>query len=140
MEEMEMLKQLGVALDDPDVGRAKSHTRKALREEVDHLAPSRRRWSMRPKHALLAAAIATASLGGIAIANVVSDGAGVGDPASDKIPFVQDRVDAIESQLAALDTSTVEGAAKAELLRTQLTAVQHVLDQLCAEAGEPEYC
>jgi hypothetical protein len=138
MEEIEMVKRLGVALDDPDVGSAMARAREALRIEVDRRALQTRRWSVRPKHALIAAALVAASLGGIAIAT--GDGAGVGDPAADKIPFVQERIDSIHEQLSGLDTSTEEGAAKAAYLNRQLTAVQQVLANLCAEAGQPEGC
>jgi hypothetical protein len=48
MEEIEMLKQMGVSLDDPDMDRAMSHARKALKDEVARLAPSPRLWSVKP--------------------------------------------------------------------------------------------
>jgi hypothetical protein len=137
MEEIEMVKRLGVALDDPDVGAAMARARATLRTEVDRRAP-RRGWSVRPRHALVAAALVAASLGSIAIAT--GDGAGVGDPAVDKIPFVQERIDSIHEQLSGLDTSTEAGAAKAAYLNEQLTAVEQVLRDLCAEAGQPEGC
>jgi hypothetical protein len=68
------------------------------------------------------------------------DGAGVGDPAVDKIPFVQERIDAVGAQLAALDASTPEGKAKAAALQSRLIALQQTIDDLCALAGEPQGC
>jgi hypothetical protein len=68
------------------------------------------------------------------------DGAGVGDPAADKIPYVQERIHAVEAQLEALDTSTPEGEAKQAALQSRLIALQQTIDDLCALAGEPQGC
>jgi hypothetical protein len=81
-----------------------------------------------------------AALGGMAAAGGFSDGLGVDDPAGPKIPYVQDRIDQIESELTTVDTSTPEGKAKAEFLNDELTQVRETLDRLCEEAGQPEGC
>lgn len=142
-EEMEMLKQLGSVLDDPEPDEVKLHVRGMVEEEIRHMDGDRsrsRRHTHRMRMLLIAAVITAASLGGIALAGGFSDGLGVDAPPGPKIPYVQERIDQIEAELAAQDTSTPEGAAKADSLRDELAEVQKVLASLCEQAGQPEGC
>lgn len=143
MEEIKMLKQLGSTLDGPTPDEARVRVREVVEQEVGRMEQRPRRVGgrrRRTRFLIIAAAITVASLGGIAVAGGFSDGLGVDAPPGPKIPYVQERLDQIEAELAALDTSTPEGAARAESLRNELSAVQKVLDQLCEEAGQPEGC
>ena len=143
MEEIEMLKLLGAELDGQQQDGAKLRVRGVLEREVSDIDQDRqfsRRPGRRGRILIIAAAMTLASLGGIAAAGGFSDGLGVDDPAGPKIPYVQDRIDQIESELATVDTSTPEGKAKAEFLNKELTQVRETLDRLCEEAGQPEGC
>jgi hypothetical protein len=89
---------------------------------------------------VVAAATAIVSLGGFAAAGGFNDGVGVDGPASLKIPYVQERIEQIQEDLAALDTSTPEGKAYRAALEDRLAAVHEVLERLCDEAGQPDGC
>ncbi len=143
MEEIEMLRQLGAELDGPKPDEARLRVREVVEREIHNMDTHQRRALRPPRRArslLIAAVIAAASLGGIGLAGGFSDGLGVDAPPGPKIPYVKDRIDQIEAELAAQDTSTPEGAAKAAHLEIELEEVQKVLDQLCEEAGQPEGC
>jgi hypothetical protein len=134
--EVDMVKALGAALDTNE-SAAKERVRRALELELN-VSPLRPRRRSTAKLLLVAATLAAASLGGIAIAQ--DDGAGVDAPAAEKVPFVRQTLDELEHELAALDTSTKEGAAKAESLNVKIEAVRGVLTDLCAEAADAVGC
>ena len=69
-----------------------------------------------------------------------SSRAGVNGPAIEKIPFVKDRIAAIEEELASLDATTPEGLVREGMLHKRLQALDRLLMGLCEEAGQPDVC
>ena len=143
MDEIVLLKQLGSALDEPKLDEAKLRVRAVVEREIDQMGGVRRHVRRRPNRArllLIAAIVAAVLVGGIALAGGFTDGLGVDAPPGPKIPYVQDHIDQMEAELATLDTSTPEGAAKATALKDRLEALREVKARLCEEAGQPDGC
>lgn len=138
MDELNIIKQIGIELPGPDA-EVINQSQVTLRT---HISSARVAPSVPPRRSrrvgILAAAIAASlAAGGLAIATQQDEPVGVGAPVSAQIGVIVRKLDEFKTSLSALETSTVpEEIATSQAIARRIDALEERLDQLCDQLPE----